>query len=290
MYRAKELGRNKLVYYTAEMNAESRRQLALETNLRKSLERNELKLVYQPKVDISRNVITGVEALLRWEHPTMGNISPVDFIPIAEDSGLIVPIGEWTIRSAFKQLAAWHAAGHKELTIAINLSSSQMSRFGLVDSVRGALDDSRLDPGMTELEITENIVMHNIDSTISMLEILKGMGISIAMDDFGTGYSSLSYLRRLPIDIVKIDQSFVRELPDSKEDVSIAQAIIAMAKSLGLELVAEGVENIKQLNFFRQQDVTVMQGYLFSKPVTADELLAMLDSETTLGPLNLVKT
>lgn len=290
MYRAKELGRNKLVYYTAEMNAESRRQLALETNLRKSLERNELKLVYQPKVDISRNVITGVEALLRWEHPTMGNISPFDFIPIAEDSGLIVPIGEWAIRSAFNQLAAWHAAGHRELTIAVNLSSSQLSRFGLADSVRGALDDSRVDPGMTELEITENIVMHNIDSAISTLEILKGMGISIAMDDFGTGYSSLSYLRRLPIDIVKIDQSFVRELPGSKEDVSIAQAIIAMAKSLGLDLVAEGVENIKQLNFFRQQDVTVMQGYLFSKPVTADELLAMLDSETTLGPLNLVKT
>jgi diguanylate cyclase (GGDEF)-like protein len=290
MYRAKELGRNKLVYYTAEMNARSRRQLALETNLRKALERNELRLVYQPKVDISKNAITGAEALLRWEHPTMGNISPVDFIPVAEDSGLIVPIGEWVIRTAFSQLAAWHAAGHKELTIAVNLSSSQLSRTGLANSVRDALDESCLDPGMTELEITENVVMHDIDAAIATLETLKGMGISIAMDDFGTGYSSLNYLRRLPIDIVKIDQTFVRDLPDNKEDASIAQAIIAMARSLGLDLVAEGVETIKQLNFFRQQEVMVIQGYLFSKPVSPDELLAMLESETTLGPLNLVKT
>lgn len=289
MYRAKELGRNKLVYYTAEMNAESRRQLVLETSLRKALDRGELKLVYQPKVDISRNRITGAEALLRWEHPTMGNISPADFIPVAEDSGLIVPIGEWVIRKAFNQLAAWHAAGHRELKIAVNLSSSQLTRPGLANSVREALDESRLDPAMTELEITENIVMQNLDSAIATLEILKGMGISIAMDDFGTGYSSLSYLRRLPIDIVKIDQSFVRELPGNKEDASIAQAIIAMANSLGLDLVAEGVETIKQLNFFRQQEVMVIQGYLFSKPVAADELLAMLDSETMPGPLNLVK-
>ncbi|MFV1972986.1 MAG: putative bifunctional diguanylate cyclase/phosphodiesterase [Thiohalobacterales bacterium] len=289
MYRAKELGRNKLVYYTAEMNAESRRQLVLETSLRKALDRGELKLVYQPKVDISRNRITGAEALLRWEHPTMGNISPADFIPVAEDSGLIVPIGEWVIRKAFNQLAAWHAAGHRELKIAVNLSSSQLTRPGLANSVREALDESRLDPAMTELEITENIVMQNLDSAIATLEILKGMGISIAMDDFGTGYSSLNYLRRLPIDIVKIDQSFVRELPGNKEDASIAQAIIAMANSLGLDLVAEGVETIKQLNFFRQQEVMVIQGYLFSKPVAADELLAMLDSETMPGPLNLVK-
>ncbi len=289
MYRAKELGRNKLVYYTAEMNAESRRQLVLETSLRKALDRGELKLVYQPKVDISRNRITGAEALLRWEHPTMGNISPADFIPVAENSGLIVPIGEWVIRKAFNQLAAWHAAGHRELKIAVNLSSSQLTRPGLANSVREALDESRLDPAMTELEITENIVMQNLDSAIATLEILKGMGISIAMDDFGTGYSSLSYLRRLPIDIVKIDQSFVRELPGNKEDASIAQAIIAMANSLGLDLVAEGVETIKQLNFFRQQEVMVIQGYLFSKPVAADELLAMLDSETMPGPLNLVK-
>jgi diguanylate cyclase (GGDEF)-like protein len=288
MYRAKELGRNKLVYYTAEMNIESRRQLALENSLRKALERNELELFYQPKIDISRNTIIGVEALLRWVHPTMGMVSPVDFIPIAEDSGLIVPIGEWVTRTAFKQLAEWHAAGHTDLTMAVNLSSAQLSHSRFVDVVRDALDESQVDPGKTELEITENVVMQNIESTIARLDIVKGMGISIAMDDFGTGYSSLSYLRRLPIDTVKIDQSFVRELPDNKEDVSIAKAIIAMAKSLGLDLVAEGVETVSQLNFFRQQEVNVIQGYLFSKPVSAAEMLAMLDTETKPGQLNQV--
>jgi len=220
----------------------------------------------------------------------MGNISPADFIPIAEDSGLIVPIGAWVIRTAFNQLAAWHAAGHKDLTIAVNLSSAQLTRSGLVDTVRDALDESQLDACKTELEITEHTVMQNIDSAIATLETLKDMGISIAMDDFGTGYSSLSHLRRLPIDTVKIDQSFVRELPDSKEDVSIAQAIIAMARSLDMKLVAEGVETIKQLNFFRQQDVRMVQGYLFSKPVSAEEIQTMLDAETMPGPLNIVKT
>ena len=218
----------------------------------------------------------------------MGMISPVDFIPIAEDSGLIIPIGEWVTRTAFKQLAEWHAAGHTELTMSVNLSPAQLSHSRFVDAVQEALDESQLDPGKTELEITENVVMQNIDSTIARLDTLKGMGISIAMDDFGTGYSSLSYLRRLPIDTVKIDQSFVRELPDNKEDVSIAKAIIAMAKSLDLDLVAEGVETVRQLNFFRQQEVRVIQGYLFSKPVSAEEMQAMLDAETMSAPLNLV--
>jgi diguanylate cyclase (GGDEF)-like protein len=288
MYRAKELGRNKLVYYTAEMNAESRKQLALETNLRRALENNELELHYQPKIDISSNTIIGAEALLRWVHPTMGAISPLDFIPIAEDSGLIVPIGEWTIKTAYRQLREWHDAGYKDLKISVNLSSAQLSRPGLVDAVNEALEETRLDASMTELEITENVVMRNIDSAIATLEIFKNMGISIAMDDFGTGYSSLSYLRRLPIDTVKIDQSFVRDIPDSMEDASIAQAVIAMARSLKLSLVAEGIENIKQLNFFRQQGVHIMQGYLFSKPVPAEEMKAMLEAETAPGPLNLI--
>ena len=289
MYRAKELGRNKAVYYTAEMNAGSRKQLAMETNLRRALEKDQLKLFYQPKVDISRNTITGVEALLRWEHPTMGFISPLDFIPVAEDTGLIVPIGEWVLHTAFRQLKQWHNAGFTDLTVAVNLSSAQLSRPGFEDVVAQALKESGLDAGMTELEITENVVMENIDSAIIILEKLKYLGISIAMDDFGTGYSSLSYLRRLPIDIVKIDKSFVSEIPDSAEDVTIAQAIIAMAKSLKLSLVVEGVENVRQLNFFRQQNVNIVQGYLFSKPVEASELLKMLESQTLPGTVNLVK-
>ena len=289
MYRAKELGRNKAVYYTAEMNAGSRKQLAMETNLRKAVERNQLRLFYQPKIDITHNAIVGFEALLRWEHPTMGYISPLDFIPVAEDSGLIVPIGEWVLNTAFRQLRSWHDAGHSGLTMAVNLSSAQLSRPGFEDVVENALEASGLMAAMTELEVTENVAMENIESAVAVLEKLKCMGVSIAMDDFGTGYSSLSYLRRLPIDSVKIDKSFVREIPDSSEDVTIAQAIIAMAQSLKLSLVVEGVENVRQLNFFRQQGVSIVQGYLFSKPVEAAEILTMLDSQTVPGTVNLVK-
>ena len=289
MYRAKELGRNKAVYYTAEMNAGSRKQLAMETNLRKAVEKNQLRLFYQPKIDITHNAIVGFEALLRWEHPTMGYISPLDFIPVAEDSGLIVPIGEWVLNTAFRQLRSWHDAGHSGLTMAVNLSSAQLSRPGFEDVVENALEASGLMAAMTELEVTENVAMENIESAVAVLEKLKCMGVSIAMDDFGTGYSSLSYLRRLPIDSVKIDKSFVREIPDSSEDVTIAQAIIAMAQSLKLSLVVEGVENVRQLNFFRQQGVSIVQGYLFSKPVEAAEILTMLDSQTVPGTVNLVK-
>ena len=289
MYRAKELGRNKAIYYTAEMNAGSRKQLAMETNLRKAVERNQLRLFYQPKVDINRNMIVGVEALLRWKHPTMGFISPLDFIPVAEDSGLIVPIGEWVLNTAFRQLKQWHNTGFTGLTVAVNLSSAQLSRPGFEDVVEQALRGAGLDARMTELEVTENVAMENIESAITVLYRLKCMGISIAMDDFGTGYSSLNYLRRLPIDIVKIDKSFVREIPDSTDDVTIAQAIIAMAQSLKLSLVVEGVENVRQLNFFRQQGVNIVQGYLFSKPLPASELLRMLEAQNVPGTVNLVK-
>ncbi len=289
MYRAKELGRNKAVYFTAEMNAGSRKQLAMEINLRKALERNQLKMLYQPKIDISNNSIIGFEALLRWDHPTLGLVSPLDFIPVAEDSGLIVPIGEWVMDTAFKQLKQWHDAGYKDLTMAVNLSSVQLSRPGFEAMVERALKDSGLPASMTELEITENVAMENLDSAIEILEKLKDMGVSIAMDDFGTGYSSLSYLRRLPIDTVKIDKSFVSEIPDSEEDTNIAKAIIAMAQSMNLSLIVEGVENVRQLNFFRSQGVNLVQGYLFSKPVDASEILKMLESQTLPGTVNLVK-
>ena len=289
MYRAKALGRNKLLYYTAEMNAVSRRQLTLETNLRKALEKNELTLDYLPKVDISRNSIIGAEALLRWEHDTLGIVCPSDFIPVAEDSGLIVTIGEWVIRTAFAQLGKWHDAGFNKLTIAVNLSYAQLSRPGLVQTVRQALQESRIDAGMAELEITENVVMQNADAVVATLEIMKNMGISIVLDDFGTGYSSLSYLRRLPVDTVKIDQSIVREVPENIYDASIAQAIIAMAESLNLSVVAEGVENIRQMNFFRQHGVHLQQGHLFSEPVSAGEFRRMLDKQASPGLLNLVR-
>lgn len=288
MYRAKELGRNKAIYYTAEMNTGSQKKLALETNLRKALANNELKLFYQPKIDISSNTIVGVEALLRWEHPTMGYISPQDFIPVAEDSGLIVPIGEWTLQTAFGKLREWHEAGHDRLTMAVNLSSAQLSRPGLDEVVSRAIRDAGIDPRLTELEVTENTAMQNIDTSIEALQSLKEMGVTIAMDDFGTGYSSLSYLRKLPIDIVKIDQSFVHDIPESKEDVLIAQAIIAMAQSLNLSLVVEGVENVKQLNFFRQQGCNIVQGYLFSEPAGPEHILKLLQEQEKLSTFNLV--
>ena len=289
MYRAKELGRNKAVYYTAEMNAGPRKQLDMETSLRNAIDSNQLKVFYQPKVDISRNMIIGVEALLRWEHPTMGFISPLDFIPVAEDSSLIAPIGEWVLNTAFRQLQQWHNAGFTDLTVAVNLSSVQLSRPGFKDVVAQALEESGLDARMIELEITENVAMENIDAAIIILEKLKSMGVSITMDDFGTGYLSPSYLRRLPIDSVKINKSFVREIPDSDEDIMIAQTLITRAQSLKLSLIVEGVENVRQLNFFRQQGVTMVQGYLFSKPVEASEILKMLESQTLAGTINLVK-
>ncbi len=288
MYRAKELGRNKAVYFTAEMNAGSRKQLALETNLRQAIAKDQLKLFYQPKIDISRNTIIGLEALLRWEHPTMGMISPREFIPVAEDSGLIIPIGEWVLNTAFTQLKQWHNAGFHDLTVAVNLSSAQLSRPGFEGVVKQALQAAGVDACMTELEITENLAMDNIESAIAILEKLKKLGISIAMDDFGTGYSSLSYLRRLPVDTVKIDQSFVREIPGSQEDTLIVQTIIAMAHSLGLSLIVEGIENVKQLNFFKQQGCHIVQGFLFSKPVEAGEILNMLTAQSVPGTINLV--
>ncbi|MEZ5542568.1 MAG: EAL domain-containing protein [Pseudomonadota bacterium] len=290
MYRAKELGRNKAVYYTAELNAGSRKQLALETSLRKALERDELKLYYQPKVDIVRGTIVGVEALLRWQRPGMGYISPQDFIPIAEESGMIMPIGEWVLRTAFRQLGEWHGAGYPDLTMSVNLSSVQLSRTGFEKILASALRESGINPALAELEVTENVALKNMETATATLEKLKQTGITIAMDDFGTGYSSLSYLRRLPIDTVKIDQSFVREIPDNKEDVLIAQAIIAMANSLNMSLVVEGVENQRQLNFFRQQGCRIVQGYLFSKPVEAAAILDMLRADTLPGAVNLARS
>ena len=289
MYRAKEIGRNKIVYFTSEMNTASRNKLELETNLRTALERNELQLVYQPKIDITRNAIIGVEALLRWNSPALGSVSPLQFIPIAEESGLIIPIGEWVLRTAFGQLREWHDAGFDELTMAVNLSSAQLSSPGFEDIMESALSGSGISGNKVELEVTENVAMSSFDAAIMTLEKLKNKGMSIAMDDFGTGYSSLGYLRRLPIDTVKIDRSFVREIPDSKEDTLIAQTIIAMAFSLNLSLIVEGVENVRQLNFFRQQGCHVVQGYLFSKPVPPQAIHKMLQDRTVRGTMNLVK-
>lgn len=288
MYRAKELGRNKMIYFTPEMNLGSRKRLALETCLRRALKNNQLKLLYQPKIDITCNRIVGAEALLRWELPGSGSISPLEFIPIAEESGLIVPIGEWVLQTAFAQLRDWHAADFPDLTIAVNLSAAQLSRPGFENILESALFDSGINPACVELEVTENVAMQNIETASVTLHKLKKMGVTIAMDDFGTGYSSLSYLRQLPIDTVKLDKSFVSEIPENKEDTLIAQAIISMTGSLNLSLVVEGIENIRQLNFFKQQGCSLVQGYLFSEPVTGEAMLKLLHNQCLPGSLNLV--
>jgi diguanylate cyclase (GGDEF)-like protein len=283
MYHAKELGRNKAAYFTSAMNAGSRKRLVLETNLRGALENSEFRLDYQPKIDISNNRIVGVEALLRWDSPGMGFISAQEFMPIAEENGLILPIGEWVMRQAFAQLKEWHNTGYEELTIAVNLSAAQLSRAGFENILESALVDSGINPACAEMEITEHAAMRNIEMAAATLIKMKKMGVSIVMDDFGTGYSSLNYLRRLPIDTIKLDRSFVHEIPDNNGDALIAQAIIAMASSLDMELVVEGVENERQLEFFRQQGCRLVQGFLFSKPVGADKIQAMLQAQGTTG-------
>jgi diguanylate cyclase (GGDEF)-like protein len=280
MYRAKELGRNKTVFYTSGMNAGSRKQLVLETNLRRALEQGELKLRYQPKIDISNNRIVGVETLLRWDSPGMGFISPREFIPVAEENGLIEPIGEWVLQQSLAQLKKWHAAGHEDITVAINLSATQLASNDFENTLKQALEEYAMKPACIELEITEHAAMKNIEMATSTLGNLKKMGVTIAMDDFGTGYSSLGYLRQLPIDTVKLDRSFVEEIPGNNGDVLIAEAIIAMTNSLNLELVIEGIDNEQQLEFFRQHGCRIAQGFLFSKPVDADRILAMIRTQT----------
>lgn len=278
MYRAKELGRNKILYYTADMNVDSLRRLSLANALRKALENNELELYFQPKVETRNLRILGAEALLRWKSPEIGEISPNEFIPVAEEMGLIAELGEWVLKQACLQHHIWQKAGYGDLTIAVNISAHQLSRGGLDVIVEKILRETGLNPKNLELEITESILMQDVTDPIIALEQLKKFGITIAMDDFGSGYSSLSYLRRLPVDIVKMDQDFVHEIPGNKEDASIATAIISMAHSLGLTVVAEGVESNAQLMFFRKHKCDAIQGNYISKALTSKDFLNFLDT------------
>ena len=276
MYRAKEQGKNNYQYYSKKMNLHSVERLALESGLRQALPRNELLLHYQPKVDARNGLITGVEALLRWQHPELGLVSPAQCIPLAEETGLIVPIGEWVLRTACAQNLAWQKRGLPPLKIAVNLSARQFNEQTLASDIAKILAETGLAPHWLELEITESMVMHDPEQAVATMQTLKGMGIDLAIDDFGTGYSSLAYLRRFPIDSLKMDGSFIRDLPYSEGDAAITQAIIAMGKNLRLKVIAEGVENERQVSFLRQQDCHDMQGFFFSRPLPAEAFERLL--------------
>ncbi len=276
MYHAKESGRNAFRFYTAELNERAGKRLALETALRQALARGELLLHYQPLVDMGSGKIIGTEALIRWRHPELGLVPPLDFIPLAEDTGLIVPIGEWVLNTACAQTKAWQRAGFQNLQMAVNLSLRQFHEGALAETVRRALADSGLEPRCLDLELTESMLMRDPERTVAVMQELKRLGVSFSMDDFGTGYSSLSYLKRFPLDTLKIDRSFVRDITTDPNDAAITQATIVMAKSLGLTVIAEGVETKEQLVFLKRHGCDAAQGYYFSRPLPPEELGELL--------------
>ena len=276
MYSAKSDGGNCYRFYRPDMNARADEQLQLETHLRHALEREEFVLYYQPQVDIRNNQITGVEALLRWQHPERGLIGPADFIDILEETGLIVPVGEWVLLNACLQHLAWRKAGLKPIQVAVNLSARQFIETDLVKNITGILAKTGMDPAYLELEITENLLLEQTGRTFNAIQDLHALGIKLAIDDFGTGYSSLSYLRKIPIHTLKIDRSFICGLTLNIDDTAIVQLIIDMAYSLNLNVVAEGIEKLEQLECLQRFKCNVMQGFLFSRPVPADEIERLL--------------
>ncbi|MCC7082435.1 MAG: EAL domain-containing protein [Burkholderiales bacterium] len=276
MYHAKDQGKDNYQFFSPSMNVSSLAKLTLENQLRKAIERDELVLHYQPKVDAISWRIAGVEALIRWRHPERGMIAPMEFIPLAEETGLIVPIGDWVLGEAARQAAIWRAAGFAPISIAVNMASPSFAQPDFVAKVAAVLAQANLEPGAIEIELTESVLMHDAEAARETLRALKRHGVALSIDDFGTGYSSLAYLKRFPIDTLKIDRSFVRDVIRNAEDASITRAIIALGKSLGLAVVAEGVETEAQAAFLRESGCTLMQGYLFSRPVCADDITAML--------------
>jgi EAL domain-containing protein (putative c-di-GMP-specific phosphodiesterase class I) len=276
MYHAKDLGRNGYAFFEPAMAARSLGRLELETDLRRALEANEFELHYQPKLDLASRAVVGVEALLRWNHPSRGWIPPDTFIPVAEETGLIIELGDWVVREACAQLVAWSRENLGHLTIAVNASAHQFSRTNFADSVLRTLFTHGVKPSQLQIEITESTLMRNVEGTTACLDKFRAAGIALSVDDFGTGYSSLGYLRRLPIDALKIDRSFVRDLHVTADDKAICAAIIAMARELRLKVIAEGVENAEQLQALQSQGCDQAQGYFISRPQPAASLAAWL--------------
>jgi diguanylate cyclase (GGDEF)-like protein len=280
MYGAKELGRNTFQFYAKEIDARINERLVLENSLRRAIEREELLLQYQPQIHLNRGEIVGAEALIRWRHPELGIVSPDKFIPLAEETGLIGPIGEWVLRTACAQNKAWQDARLPEITVAINLSARQFRHKGLTDTIAHALQETGLNADCLGLELTESLVMHNAAAGALMLQNLKQMGVKLSIDDFGTGYSSLSYLKRFPIDELKIDQSFVRDVMTDPDDAIIAKAIITLAHELNLKVTAEGVETKEHMDFLLGRRCDKAQGFYFGRPLHADEFEDLLQQKS----------
>ena len=276
MYFAKDKGRNNYQFFIPDMNTRAVERLIIQSNLGQAIEKNQLVLHYQPKVNIYTREITGVEALLRWQHDEWGEVFPDIFVPVAEDSGLIIPIGRWVLRHACMQAKSWQNKGLAPITMAINISAQEFLQKDFVENVRAALIESRLQPQFLELEITESVLMKDTEMARKTLHQLKQLGVILAVDDFGTGYSSLSYLQRLPIDVLKIDQSFVQNIESAEDDGIIVSAIISMANSLNLRVIAEGIENANQLAFLKAHHCEEGQGYLFGHPLKAEQFSAHL--------------
>lgn len=280
MYHAKERGKNNFQFYQAEMNASALERLELESDLRHAMEQNEFILYYQPQFSGDGKRLTGAEALLRWRHPTRGLVPPGDFIPVIEELGLVVDVGDWVLREASRQLKAWHKAKVRVPKVSVNISARQFSDGQLGTRIANILEESGLPPACLELELTESILMREVNEALQILASLKNLGLSIAVDDFGTGYSSLNYLKQFPIDVLKIDRTFVDGLPEGEQDAQIARAIIAMAHSLNLAVIAEGVETHEQLEFLREHGCDEVQGYLFGRPMPAHQFEAQFSNET----------
>jgi diguanylate cyclase (GGDEF)-like protein/PAS domain S-box-containing protein len=286
MYQAKENGRQSYQFFKPAMNVRAVERQSIEESLRRALERDEFMVHYQPKINLKTGEITGAEALLRWNHPVRGMVPPGDFIPIAEDCGLIVPIGNWVLRESCKQARAWMDAGLPVATMAVNISAMEFRDENFLDGVFRILQETGLDPAALELELTESVLMKRAESTQSILKALRGSGIQLAVDDFGTGYSSLSYLRKFPIDALKIDQSFIRQITTAPDDTTIVTAVISMGRSLKLRVVAEGVETLEELTFLQAHQCDEAQGYYFSRPVIAEQFAHLLKTGVPEPVLN----
>jgi diguanylate cyclase (GGDEF)-like protein len=274
MYQAKRSGGDVFQYFTKEMNFKASEHIKLESMLRKALKNDELLLHYQPKYHVESGLIAGVEALIRWNHPEHGMISPARFIPHAEEAGLILQIGEWVIKEACRACKRWQERGYDPVTVAVNISPKQFRHQDITKLISEALDETKLDPQYLEIEITESAVMEDIENAAKKLNELNAMGIRISIDDFGTGYTSISYLKQFPVSILKIDQNFIKGIPANANDIAITIAVIALAHSLGIEVIAEGVESSEQMQWLADHNCDMVQGYFLSRPLSEDKFIS----------------